>query len=51
MHEMEDEPYDPAADGFVFSTKEIEAARRLRDRNERAARAFDYCFVNDDDDE
>jgi len=30
VHRMEEEPYDPAADGFVFSNEEIEA-RLVRD--------------------
>jgi hypothetical protein len=50
MHELEGEPYDPAEDGFVFSTEEIQAALRRRDRDARAEGAAAY-FADDDDDE
>jgi hypothetical protein len=43
MHRKENEPYHPAADGFVFSNDEIQQFLRLRDRHARAAKAFDYC--------
>ena len=43
MHQTEKEPYDPAADGFVFSKDEIQQFLRLRDRHARAAKAFEYC--------
>ena len=43
MHQKENEPYDPAEDGFVFSKHEIQHFLRLRDRRARAAKAFDYC--------
>jgi len=43
MHQKENEPYHPAADGFVFSKDEIDQFLRLRDRQSRAAKAFDYC--------
>jgi hypothetical protein len=50
MHELEGEPYDPAEDGFVFSSEEIQAALRRRDRDQRAESAAAY-FADDDDDE
>jgi hypothetical protein len=43
MHQKEKEPYHPAEDGFVFSNDEIDQFLRLRDRQARAAKAFDYC--------
>jgi hypothetical protein len=43
MHQTEKEPYHPAEDGFVFSKDEIDQFLRLRDRQARAAKAFDYC--------
>jgi hypothetical protein len=36
MHEERDLPYDPAQDGFVFSTAEIETFIRRRDRIDEA---------------
>jgi len=47
MHQTEKEPYDPAADGFVFSRDEIGQFLRLRDRHARAAKAFDHCHPED----
>ena len=43
MHRKEQEPYHPAADGFVFSKDEIDQFLSLRDRRARAAKAFEYC--------
>jgi hypothetical protein len=43
MHQKENKPYHPAEDGFVFSNDEIDQFLRLRDRQARAAKAFDYC--------
>ena len=43
MQKTENEPYLPAADGFVFSKDEIDQFLRLRDRQARAGKAFDYC--------
>ena len=51
MHELEDEPYDPAEDGFVFSTEEIQAVLDRRDRDARAESAAAYLAHEDDDDE
>jgi hypothetical protein len=54
MHEQEGEPYgpvsDPGKDGFVFSNEEIEEARRLTDRAERAESAAAYLADEDEDD-
>ncbi len=44
MHQLEDRPYDPATDGFVFSNEQIEAYIQHRDRNERAHEASLYLF-------
>lgn len=43
MHQLLDEPYDPSEDGFVFTDEEIESVLHLRDRDERASEAEDYC--------
>ena len=43
MNRKENEPYDPAEDGFVFSKDEIHQFLSLRDRRARAAKAFEYC--------
>jgi len=42
MHRLEDEHYDPAENGFVFSPDEIETGLRLRNRVFRAGEAFEY---------
>ena len=33
MHELKEEPYDAAEDGFVFSNAEIDSFRSQRNRN------------------
>ncbi len=43
MHALKDEPYDPAEDGFVFSSEEIEAYMHASDRAQRAFEAESYC--------
>jgi hypothetical protein len=42
MHEDRDIPYDPAQDGFVFSTSEIHTFIQRRDRLDEA-----YCDPED----
>jgi hypothetical protein len=42
MHESEGKTYDHSADGFVFSTTQIEAARRTRNRERLASEAYEY---------
>jgi len=44
MHRLNEEPYDPADDGFVFSKKQIEALLVHDDRDQRAADAEEYCL-------
>jgi hypothetical protein len=52
MHQLKEEPYDPAEDGFVFSNAEIEAFLTLRSRDHRALLAGDYlCELSEEDDE
>jgi hypothetical protein len=43
MHQLKDEPYDPAEDGFVFSDGELEAYIHKNNISEQAAQAEDYC--------
>jgi hypothetical protein len=42
LAESKGEPYDPSADGFVFSREQIEQAHRLRNRDHRAHKALRY---------
>ena len=42
MHHFEEEHYDPADDGFVFSPDEIETGLRPRNRVFRAGEALAY---------
>jgi hypothetical protein len=42
MCEDTKEPYDPAADGFVFSEAQIQSATRARNRQRRAEKAFNH---------
>jgi hypothetical protein len=44
MAEYEGEPYDPIADGFVFTKEEIEEYIHRRDRDERSTDA--WCYNN-----
>jgi len=41
-HGLQDEPYDPAEDGFVFSTEEIEAVLNRRGLDIRVDQAEDF---------
>jgi hypothetical protein len=40
MTESTGEPYDPSADGFVFSQTQIDAAKRARNRERLALEAY-----------
>jgi len=42
MHQERDIPYDPAQDGFVFSTAEIQAFIQRRDRRDEAYSEAEY---------
>jgi hypothetical protein len=44
MFESKGEPYDPAADGFVFSKAQINEATRARNRENLAEEAFDLRY-------
>ena len=44
MHESEGEPYDPASDGFVFTTAQIHSAALARNRAQKAQQAYEYCL-------
>ena len=44
MHESKEEPYDPAADGFVFSKTEIKAAAKARYREDLALDAWSFKY-------
>ena len=44
MHEAEGEPYDPASDGFVFTTAQIHSAALARNRAQKAQQAYEYCL-------
>jgi len=41
-HALQDEPYDPSEDGFVFSTEQIEAVLHGRDLAKRLDQAEDF---------
>ena len=45
FHEMNDLPYDPAEDGFVFSIQEIDSHIRRAGRQKEANRAAFYNFT------
>ena len=45
MNQLENQPYDPAKDGFVFSNDQIETFIQRRDRNLRAREASHYLFA------
>jgi hypothetical protein len=45
MNQLENLPYDPAKDGFVFSNEQIEEFIQRRDRDERAQEASLYLFT------
>ena len=49
MHELKEEPYDAAEDGFVFSNAEIDSFRTLRNRKYRALQAWGYLNLDDED--
>jgi hypothetical protein len=42
MHQAEGQPYNPSADGFVFSDAQIQAARQARTRKTLAFNAYPY---------
>jgi len=44
MHQVEEQPYQPAEDGFVFSNEEIESFIQQRDREHRAYQARPYRY-------
>ena len=45
MNQLENQPYDPTQDGFVFSNEQIETFIQHRDRNLRAREASHYLFA------
>ena len=45
LNQLEDQPYDPSKDGFVFSNEQIESFIQLRDRNARAREASHALFA------
>ncbi len=44
MHALKGEPYDPADDGFVFSTEELEAFMHKEHIAQHASAAIEYCL-------
>jgi hypothetical protein len=44
MHALKGEPYDPADDGFVFSTEELEAFMHKEAIAQRVSEANAYCL-------
>jgi hypothetical protein len=47
MCESEGETYDPSADGFVFSEQQINERTRMRNREHRAEKAYEYRLESD----